>query len=358
MRVTVTGATGLLGKTLVGRLRARGAEVTVLSRDPERALASLRAAPGHVTGEQATDEQAASEQSPPAPALQAFDWNPLSEPAPPEALAGRDAVVHLAGENVAQRWTADAKSAIYESRTRGTAHLLDGLRAVAESSVARGDATRRELGAGELGGGGAGTGATDRDGLPRVLVSSSAIGYYGPHGPEPLDEEAPAGSDFLAGVCVAWEAAAQAATELGLRVVQVRTGVVLDRRGGALAKMLLPFRLGIGGPVAGGAQYMSWIHRDDLVGMMLTALEDESWSGPVNATAPEPLTNREFSKVLGAVLHRPSLLPVPAIALRALYGDMAEIVTTGARVMPAKPLMLGYRFEHPKLKAALEDALA
>jgi uncharacterized protein len=322
MRVTVTGATGLVGRTFVARLRARGAEVTVLSRDPERALASLRDAQGQTSG-----------------AIQAFDWNPLSEPAPAEALAGRDAVVHLAGENVAQRWTAEAKHAIYDSRARGTDNLIEGLRAVAED------------GAGVTGVASGGT-------LPPVLVSSSAIGYYGPHGTEPLDEEAPAGTDFLAGVCVAWEAAAQAATELGLRVVQVRTGVVLDRQGGALAKMLLPFRLGIGGPVAGGAQYMSWIHRDDLVGMMLSALEDASWSGPVNATAPEPVTNREFSKVLGGVLHRPSLLPVPGIALRALYGDMAEIVTTGARVMPAKPLMLGYRFEHPKLEPALKDALA
>jgi uncharacterized protein len=313
VRVTVTGATGLIGKTLVARLRAGGAEVTVLSRDPQRALASLRDATGT--------------------SLQAFAWDPLSEPAPPQSLAGRDAVVHLAGENVAQRWTAAAKAAISDSRVRGTQHLLDGLRAI----------------------GAGGANAGDR---PRVLVSSSAIGYYGPHGPEPLDEEAAAGSGFLAGVCVAWEAAAQAATELGLRVVQIRTGVVLDRRGGALAKMLLPFRLGIGGPVAGGAQYISWIHRDDLVGIMLTALGNERWSGPINATAPEPLTNREFSHVLGGVLHRPSLLPIPGFALRALYGEMAAVVTSGARVMPAKPLMLGYEFEHPKLAAALTDALA
>lgn len=304
MRVTITGATGLVGRATVRRLRADGAEVTVLSRDPRRALASF--------GDQV---------------VHAFAWDPLREPAPAEALAGRDAVVHLAGENVAQRWSAQAKRAILDSRVRGTAHLIDGLGAVATAE------------------------------RPRVLVSSSAIGYYGPHGPEPLDEEAPPGGDFLAGVCVAWEAAAQRASELGLRVVQVRTGVVLDRRGGALAKMLTPFRLGIGGPVAGGAQYISWIHRDDLLGIMLAALRQESWTGPVNATAPEPLTNREFSRVLGRVLHRPALLPVPGFALHALYGEMAEIVTTGARVMPAKPLMLGYRFEHPELEAALRDAL-
>jgi NAD dependent epimerase/dehydratase family enzyme len=341
MRVTVTGATGLIGRTLVGRLQARGAEVTVLSRDAERALASLRAVQGHRDAQGHGDAQ-----SPATPALQAFDWNPMNEPAPTEALAGRDAVVHMAGENVAQRWTTDSKRAIEESRTRGTAHLIDGLRAVAEEGAGH----NHEASASE---GGAGHG-----GLPSVLVSSSAIGYYGPHGVEPLDEEAPAGNDFLAGVCVAWEAAARAANELGMRTVQVRTGVVLDRQGGALAKMLLPFRLGIGGPVAGGEQYMSWIHRDDLVGMMLAAVAEESWSGPINATAPEPVTNREFSKVLGGVLHRPSLLPVPGIALRALYGDMAEIVTTGARVMPAKPLVLGYRFAYPKLEPALKDALA
>jgi uncharacterized protein len=311
LRVTVTGASGLVGGTLLARLRAQNAEVTVLSRDPERALSLLQ---GPDSG--------------PGPTLQAFAWEPLNEPAPSEALAGRDAVVHLAGENVAQRWSADAKAAIRESRVRGTANLIEGLRSLGAS------------------------------GRPHVLVSSSAIGYYGPHGPEPLDEEAPPGTDFLAEVCVAWEQGAQAAAELGLRVVQVRTGVVLDRQGGALAKMLLPFRLGIGGPVAGGEQYMSWIHRDDLVGLMLAALANDGWSGAINATAPEPVTNREFSHALGRVLHRPSLLPVPGFALRALYGDMAEIVTGGARVMPAKPLVLGYRFVQPKLEAALRDALA
>ncbi len=309
MRVTITGATGLVGGTLLQRLRSEGAEVTVLSRDPERARASIGDG-----------------------AVQVHAWDSMSEPAPPESLAGRDAVVHLAGENVAQRWSAQAKAAIRESRVRGTENLIAGLRALA------GDGTQ--------------------GGRPGVLVSASAIGYYGPHGPEPLDEETPPGSDFLADVCVAWEAGAQEAARLGLRVVQVRTGVVLDRRGGALAKMLPPFRLGIGGPVAGGEQYVSWIHRDDLVGMMLAALTDASWTGAVNATAPEPLTNREFSRVLGGVLHRPALLPVPGFALRALYGEMAEIVTGGARVLPAKALMLGYRFEYPGLAAALKDALA
>jgi uncharacterized protein len=308
MRVTVTGASGLIGSALVAELREQGAEVTVLSRDPSRARASL--------------------------GVEAVGWDPLAEPAPQAALSGADAIVHLAGENIAQRWSAQAKRAIRESRVLGTANLLAGL-----------EAARRE-GDGRGGGG------------PRILISGSAVGYYGPRGEEPLDEDSPAGNDFLAETCVAWETEAQKASELGMRVVLVRTGVVLDREGGALAKMLPPFRLGVGGPVAGGDQYMSWVHREDLVGMICAALQDERWSGPVNGTAPGPVTNREFSHALGHVLHRPSLLPVPGFALRLLYGEMAEIVTTGARVMPAKPLVLGYDFRHPELDEALRSALA
>jgi uncharacterized protein (TIGR01777 family) len=311
MRVTVTGATGLIGRALVPALQALGAEVTVLTREPARARAALDA--------------------PADTPLEAVGWEPLSEPAPREALAGRDAVLHLAGEPVAQRWSGRAKRAIRESRVIGTRNLLDGLRAAGEA-----DTERR----------------------PRTLVSSSAIGYYGPHGEEPLDEETPPGNDFLARVCVAWEQEASRASELGMRVVHLRTGVVLDAGGGALGKMLPPFRLGVGGPVAGGRQYVSWIHVEDLVGMMLTALEQDSWSGPVNGTAPEPVTNRVFSKALGRVLGRPALLPVPALALHLLYGEMAEIVTTGARAVPAKPLVLGYEFRHPALEGALRSALA
>jgi uncharacterized protein (TIGR01777 family) len=209
---------------------------------------------------------------------------------------------------------------------RGTRHLLDGL--------------------------------AEAEPRPRTLIASSAIGYYGARGEEPLDEDAPAGSGFLAETCVAWEAEEMKASALGMRVVRVRTGVVLDRGGGALAKMLLPFKLGLGGPVAGGSQYISWIHREDLINMISAALEDERWSGPVNGTAPEPVTNRELSHALGRALHRPSLLPVPGIALQLLYGEMAEIVTTGARVVPAKPLVLGYSFRHPELDEALRSALS
>jgi uncharacterized protein (TIGR01777 family) len=304
-RVTVTGATGLIGTALVGALQRRGVEVTVLSRDAARARERL--------------QRAGLEP------VQAFDWNPIGEPAPRAALDGRDAVAHLAGENVAQRWSDRAKAAIRESRVTATQNLLAGL----ASSEQR----------------------------PRTLVSSSAIGYYGARGEEPLDEDALPGDDFLAEVCVAWEAEAAKASALGLRVVCVRTGVVLAGDGGALEKMLPAFRLGIGGPVAGGRQFVSWVHRDDVVGMYVEALADDRWSGAVNATGPDPVSNRDFSRALARALHRPALLPVPGAALRLLYGEMAAIVTSGARVMPAKPLVLGYEFAQPELGPALAAAL-
>jgi uncharacterized protein len=300
MRVTVTGATGRIGTLLVRELLGRGDEVTVLSRNPGRARAAL--------GE-----------------VEAVAWDPAAAPAPAAALSGRDGVVHLAGEDVAQRWSEDAKRRIHESRERGTRNLVEGLRA-AESR-------------------------------PRVLVSSSAVGYYGDRGDDPVDEDAPPGTGFLAEVCVAWEREAQRAAELGLRVVRVRTGVVLDSEGGALSKMLPFFKLGAGGPVAGGRQYLSWVHRDDLVGIQLAALGGAEWSGPVNATAPEPATNRDFSHALGRALHRPAFAPVPGLAVRALYGDMAEMVTGGQRAVPRRALELGYAFRHPTLDEALRSAL-
>ncbi len=299
MRVTITGATGLIGSRLVAELLGRGDEITVLSRDAARAQESL--------------------------GVTAHEWDLYSQPAPAVALSGRDAVVHLAGENVAQRWSATAKRTICDSRVEGTRNLIAGLQAC--------------------------------DPKPKVLVSSSAIGYYGARGDEPIDEEAPPGSGFLAEVCVAWEREAQAATQLGIRLVRVRTGIVLDAGGGALKTMLPPFRAGVGGPVAGGRQFMSWIHRDDLVGMIVAALDGDSWSGAVNATAPEPVSNREFARALGHALHRPAIAPLPGAALRLLYGDMAEMVTTGARVLPAKALVLGYAFRHPQLGGALSAAL-
>jgi uncharacterized protein (TIGR01777 family) len=300
VRVVVTGATGLIGRRLVAALRERDDELTVLSRDPDRAGAAL--------------------------GVPALAWSPLDAAAPSAALANCDGVVHLAGENVAQRWTARAKRAIRDSRVAGTSNLVAGLRAA--------------------------------EPRPRVLVSASAVGYYGPRGDERLDEDAAPGTDFLAEVCMAWEREARAAAELGARVVAIRTGVVLDRSGGALAKMLPPFRAGVGGPVAGGNQYMPWIHVDDLAALYVAALHDERWDGPVNASAPEPVTNREFSAALGRALHRPAVLPVPALALRALYGEMADIVTEGQRAIPARALSLGFEFKHTDLDEALQAALA
>jgi uncharacterized protein (TIGR01777 family) len=309
LRVTVTGATGLLGTRLVAELRAHGSEVTVLSRDPQRAREKLASDASNGT-------------------LEALPWDPLKESAPAGALERRHTVVHLAGEEVAQRWSEPAKRAIRESRVLGTRHLVDGLRAIP---------------------------AADR---PATLISGSAIGYYGARGEEPIDEEAPAGNDFLAQVCREWEEQAHAAQTLGMRVVQIRTGVVLDSDGGALAKMLPAFRLGLGGPVAGGHQYVSWIHPHDHIEILRAAIADERWSGPINATAPTPETNHELARTLGHALHRPALLPVPAFALHALYGGMAQIVTTGARVLPAKALVLGFQFRYPKLEQALAAALA
>jgi uncharacterized protein len=281
MRVAVTGASGLIGTRLSSALRARGDEVVGIS---------LRSGPPSA-----------------------------------DALACCDAVVHLAGEEVAQRWTDQARERIRSSRVDGTRGLVQAI-----------------------------AGAEPR---PRVLVSASAVGYYGHRGDERLDEDAAPGDDFLAQVCVGWEREANAAAEAGVRVVTVRTGVVLDKSGGALAKMLPPFRLGVGGPVAGGRQYLPWIHIDDLVGIYLAAVDNEDWSGPVNAAAPEPVTNAEFSKALGRALHRPAIAPVPALAIRLLYGDMAEIVTEGQRAIPARAQQLGYTYAHPDLDEALADAL-
>jgi uncharacterized protein (TIGR01777 family) len=300
MRITLTGATGLIGVRLVRALRDRGDDITVLSRNPSGAAARL--------------------------GVEAVGWDPMAGPAPDVALAGRDAVVHLAGEPVAQRWNADVKRRIRESREVGTRHLVAGIEALAQR--------------------------------PRVLVSSSAVGYYGKHGDERVPESTPPGDDFLAGVCVAWEREALRAQELGLRVALVRTGVVLDADGGALAKMLLPFRLGLGGPVAGGGQYMPWIHADDLVALYLAALDGDDWQGPLNAAAPEPVTNADFSKALGRALRRPAIAPVPGFAVKLLYGDMAEIITEGQRAVPERPQALGFTFAHADLDEALRDALA
>jgi len=301
MRVTLTGATGGIGRGLAEALIARGDEVTALTRSPDHAAARL---PQGVT---------------------AVGWDPVAGPAPADALAGRDAVVHLAGEPVAQRWNDEVKKSIRETRSAGTRNLVAGLAAA--------------------------------DPRPGVLVSASAVGYYGPRGDERLTEAAGPGTDFLAAVCVEWEREALAAQEHGVRVAVLRTGIVLDSSAGALKTMLTPFKLGVGGPVAGGDQYMPWVHVDDVAGMYVRAIDDAAWSGPVNVSAPEPVTNRDFSKALGWALHRPAVLPVPGLALKVLYGQMSEIVLEGQRAVPARALELGYDHEHPDLDEALRAAL-
>lgn len=301
MRIVVTGATGAVGRRLVTALRARGDEVTVLARNPDRATELL--------------------------GVPAVVWDPVTVPPPADALAGADGVVHLAGEPVAQRWNDQVKRRIHESREIGTRHLVTALAALPDG---------------------------DR---PSVLVSASASGYYGPCGDEIVTEQTPPGSDFLAIVCVHWEQEAAAAAQHGVRACLLRTGIVLDPRGGALAKLVPVFRLGAGGPVAGGRQYMPWIHADDLTSLYLRALDDAGWSGPVNASAPEPVTNAEFSRTLGRALHRPAVVPVPALALRTLYGEMASVLTTGQRQVPRRALDARFAFAHPALEPALADLL-
>jgi uncharacterized protein (TIGR01777 family) len=304
MRVVVTGATGLIGRAVVGALLGRGDEVVALSRDRQRARVVL--------GDR----------------VEAHDWpRPADEPPPDAALAGADAVVHLLGEPVAQRWTAQAKEAIRQSRVAATRSLVQGLLALGPE--------RR----------------------PGTLVSQSATGFYGPRDDQPVDEDAPPGADFLAEVVVAWEREALGAGA-DLRVVVTRTGVVLSPEGGALAEMLPFFRMGIGGPVAGGRQYVPWVHLDDVVRAMLFCLDRAEAAGSVNLTAPNPVTNAELSRVLGRVLRRPAVLPVPAMALKVLYGEMAQIVITGQRAVPVRLSQLGYGFRHPDLEAALRDALS
>ncbi len=300
MKVALTGASGFLGPRFVQRLLEKGHGVHVLARNVERALSGL---PRGVSGA-------------------FFD---AATPLSPEALKGADAVVHLAGEPVAQRWTEKARQRILDSRVVGTRLLVEAMRAA---------------------------------GTVRHFVSASAIGYYGgDRGAEPLTESSAPGSDFLAGVCRAWEAEAQQAAAAGIRTVVARIGVVLHPEGGALKQMLPAFRLGVGGRMGSGQQYMSWVHRDDTLGLLLFALEQPELTGPLNVTAPEPVTNADFSRALGAALHRPAVLPVPAFALKAALGEMSEVVLGGQRVLPRRALEAGYRFQHPELPAALRTLL-
>jgi uncharacterized protein (TIGR01777 family) len=304
MRVVVTGATGVIGQRVVNALIARGDSVIALSRNRSTAESRLNAA------------------------ASVSEWaDPLTTPAPTDALAGADAIIHLLGEPVSQRWTTRAQSAIAESRVKGTRNLVAAIRALPESE------------------------------RPAVLVSQSATGYYGPRGPERLDESAAPGKDFLASVVIAWEAEAMAASDL-CRVVCTRTGVVLAPSGGALDKMLPIFKLGVGGPVGGGKQYVPWIHIDDAVGALLYAVDETALSGAVTVTAPAPATNRQLSLALGHALHRPAFWPVPGLAVKLLYGAMSTIVLTGQNAVPTALLDASYPFHFSELEPALDAVVS
>lgn len=304
MRVALTGATGLIGTAVARLLRSRGDHVVALSRDHDRAQRQLG---GDV---------------------EVHEWHqPQAQSPPAAALERADAVINLLGEPIAQRWTEEVKREIRDSRVLSTRSLVAGLANLPQGSA------------------------------PKTLVSQSAVGFYGPRGDEQVDEDELPGDDFLAAVTAEWEREARAASP-GVRVVLARTGVVLAPRGGALAKMLPPFRLGVGGPVAGGRQYVPWIHLEDVARALIHCAADERLSGPVNLTAPTPVTNRELSSVLGHVLHRPAFLPVPEFALRLLYGEMASIVITGQRVMPGRLRASGFDFSYSELEPALRDVLA
>jgi uncharacterized protein (TIGR01777 family) len=301
MRVLVTGATGLIGSALCDALLARGDEVVGLTRDPDRAR-------------------------PKNPTVHWHAWQATTERPPPEALTGVDGVVNLIGEEINQRLTDQAKVRIRESRLVSTRNLLQGIEAARSK--------------------------------PQVFIGQSAIGYYGDRGAKILDEESQPGDGFTAEIPIDWETAERKAEGIITRVVIFRTGLVISKRGGLLKQLLLPFKLGVGGPIAGGEQFMSWIHIDDEVGLLLWALDNDRVSGIVNATAPNPVTNRELSKALGRALHRPAFMPVPKFAVSALRGgELADAVAGGARVLPRRALDLGYEFRHPELDEALRSAL-
>ncbi|RLS82113.1 MAG: TIGR01777 family protein [Planctomycetota bacterium] len=300
MKTLVTGGTGMVGPRLLRMLD----QPVILSRNPERAREKV----GHLVG-------------------RIIRWDPMAGPPPAEAFAGVEAVFHLAGESVAEgRWTAAQKARIRDSRVVGTRNLVQGIAQV-----------------------------SDR---PRVLVSASAVGYYGDRGEEELTESASPGRDFLADVCVAWEKEALAAEKLGVRVVTERTGIVLGAGGGALAKMLTPFKLGAGGPLGNGRQWMPWVHVSDLARLYLHAAEHESIRGPMNAVAPHPVRNSEFTKALGRQLRRPAFMPAPYLGLRLLFGEFAQVLFASQRVVPQVALDTGFTFQYPDIAAALKEILA
>jgi uncharacterized protein (TIGR01777 family) len=301
MKVIVTGATGLVGRALIRSLLSEGHNVTRLVRGGAQAFS--------------------------APGTRAVHWEPEKGSIDAKQLEGHDAAVHLAGESIADgRWSDEKKKRIRESRVVGTRLFAETLASLKEK--------------------------------PKVLVSSSAIGFYGSRGGEVLREESASGEDFLSEVCREWEKATLAASQAGIRVVHLRIGVVLSADGGALQKMLTPFKLGVGGRIGGGQQYMSWITLDDLVGVIKRALADEQLRGPVNAVAPNAVTNEEFTKTLGHALGRPTIFPMPAFAARLAFGEMADaLLLSSARVEPARLNETGHEFKHPTLEGALRHVL-
>ncbi|MCE9529377.1 MAG: TIGR01777 family oxidoreductase [Planctomycetales bacterium] len=298
MRALVTGATGFVGDRLLAHLQ----NPVVLSRDGAKAEKELEKF-----------------------GVRAFSWNPTTEPAPAEAFAGIDTVFHLAGESVASgRWTSAKKIRMRESRIAGTRNLVLALAALPVK--------------------------------PKVLVSASAVGYYGDRGDEILDESASPAGDYLAELCQGWEREALAAKAHGIRVVTIRIGIVLGPKGGALAKMLTPFYLGAGAPLGSGKQYMPWIHLEDLVRMMLFAAEHENVHGALNGTAPSPVTNREFTKTLGRAIHRPTFMPpVPGFMLNIMFGEFGSILLHSQRAIPKAVEQAGFKFEYPQLELALQN---
>jgi len=296
VRILVTGASGLIGSALVSYLTAGGHAVTRL----------IRAQPRPGQGE--------------------VHWDPETGKLDPMVLQGVDAAVHLAGESIAQRWTPERKAKILKSRARGTRLLSESFARLTQP--------------------------------PCVFLCASAIGYYGDRGEEVLTEDSPSGVGFLAEVCRGWEAACAAAVQKGIRVVNLRMGIVLSAAGGVLPRMLLPFRMGLGGRIGSGRQYMSWIALDELVGVIIHALTCDILAGPVNAVAPHPVTNLEFTRTLGRVLRRPTVLPVPAFAARLALGEMADsLLLASARVEPARLAASGYAFRYPELEGALRHLL-
>jgi uncharacterized protein (TIGR01777 family) len=300
MKILVTGATGLIGRSLCRSLTGEGHVVSAVSRSLVKPQGLAVAA--------------------------VHQWDPQSGPLPQSALDGVDAVVNLAGEPLdARRWSDQQKRLIRDSRIVTTRNLVEGLRSV--------------------------------DRKPAAFVSGSAVGFYGDRGDEQLDETSPAGRGFMSEVCQEWEREAARATELGVRVVQVRTGVVLSGEGGALQKMLAVFKFGLGGPLGSGKQWFPWIHINDIVGIFRHAMVTSSLAGPVNGVAPKAVTNGEFTRELARALRRPAFLPVPEMALRVLMGEMSEVLFESQRVVPKAALASGYEFQFPVLALALADLL-